>query len=262
MIKGGLIRSLREENEFSQEQMAEILDMSRPTYTAIEKGKKDLTLSQAEKLARAFGMSLDQLLSGSKTKEVKVVFEKKKSKAKTKGESLRVSVPTENAEKFREVLLYILEKVGNKPNVGMTVLYKLLYFIDFDYFEKFEEQLMGATYMRNHYGPTPVEFKKIVSDLVDKEELVEVKSKYFQKEQKKFIPRRSANLSVLNAQELKHIDQELARLSGLNANELTEFSHKDVPWLSAEEGQPLDYESVFYRSDDTSVREYDKNDQL
>lgn len=261
MIKGGLIRSLREKNEISQEQMAEILKVSRPTYAAIEKGDKDLTLSQAEKLASVFGMSLDQFIAGGKGKEVEVVLESKDGN-QDKEESLRISVPAKNVKKFREVLLYILEKVGNKPNVGMTVLYKLLYFIDFDYFEKFEEQLMGATYIRNHFGPTPVEFKKIVDGLIENEELVEVKSKYFQKEQKKYIPRRSANLSVLNAQELKHIDQELARLSDLNAHELTEFSHKDVPWLSAEEGQPLDYESVFYRSKETSVREYAEDDQL
>ena len=62
-------------------------------------------------------------------------------------------------KKFKEVLLYILEKVGSKPNVGMTVLYKLLYFIDFDYYEKFEEQLLGATYIKNHFT-NPVEFKK------------------------------------------------------------------------------------------------------
>ena len=61
----------------------------------------------------------------------------------------------------------------------MTVLYKLLYFIDFDYYEKFEEQLVGATYIKNHFGPTPVEFKKIVESMESKGELETVKSKYF-----------------------------------------------------------------------------------
>jgi len=32
----------------------------------------------------------------------------------------------------------------------MTVLYKILYFIDFDYYEKYEEQLMGALYIKNN----------------------------------------------------------------------------------------------------------------
>ena len=44
-------------------------------------------------------------------------------------EEMRVSVPIRNIPKFKEVFLYILNKVGAKPNVGKTVLFKLLYFI-------------------------------------------------------------------------------------------------------------------------------------
>lgn len=61
--------------------------------------------------------------------------------------------------------MYILKKVGAKPNVGQMVLYKLLYFIDFDYYELFETQLMGLQYIKNHYGPTPVAFAKLVKDM-------------------------------------------------------------------------------------------------
>ena len=44
---------------------------------------------------------------------------------------------------FREVVLYVLDKVGDLPETGETVLHKLLYFIDFDFYEKYEESLMG-----------------------------------------------------------------------------------------------------------------------
>jgi hypothetical protein len=54
----------------------------------------------------------------------------------------RISVPAENVEKFKQALLYITQKIGALPNVGQTVLYKILYFCDFDYYEKFEEQLI------------------------------------------------------------------------------------------------------------------------
>ena len=58
-----------------------------------------------------------------------------KSESKTSKEELRIDIPVENIEKFKQVFLYILKKVGAKPNVGQTVLYKLLYFIDFDYYD-------------------------------------------------------------------------------------------------------------------------------
>ena len=82
------------------------------------------------------------------------------------------------------MLLYILEKVGGKPNVGETVLHKLLYFIDFDYYEKFEENLIGATYIKNHHGPTSVELGTILKDMQKNGEIEAVKSKYFNHLQK------------------------------------------------------------------------------
>ena len=43
----------------------------------------------------------------------------------------------------------------------------------------------------------------------------------------------------------------------MNASEISNYSHKDVPWLAAEEGGIIDYESVFYRTDEYSVRNYE-----
>lgn len=185
-----------------------------------------------------------------------VKIEPEEKSERPEKERVRVSVPQKNLKKFKEVLLYILSKVGGKPNVGETVLYKLLYFIDFDYYEKFEEQLIGATYIKNRYGPIPVEFKKIVGQMESKGELETVKSKYFQHEQKKYLPHRSPDLSLLTAQEKEHIDEVLARLSDKNAKELSDYSHGDVPWLTRGFGEPLSYESVFYRDEKYSVRNY------
>lgn len=256
MIKSRFIYSLREEHGYSQEFLAKQLDVSRPTYVAFERGEKDLSVPQAQKLAAIYGMSLEDLVSEKKPVIEVKLEKKKKDTAGTEEMEIRISVPQKKIEKFKEVFLYILGKVGSKPNVGMTVLYKLFYFIDFDYYEKFEDQLIGATYIKNHFGPTPVEFKKIVKEMTTNGEVEEIKSKYFQREQTKFIPIRKANVSVLNGQELKHIDEVLDRLSDKNGAELSSYSHKDVPWIVAKEGKVLDYESVFYRTADTSVREY------
>ncbi|MFZ2969889.1 MAG: Panacea domain-containing protein, partial [Minisyncoccia bacterium] len=170
---------------------------------------------------------------------------------------MRISVPQENIEKFKEVLLYILEKVGARPNIGETAIYKLLYFIDFDYYEKFEEQLIGARYIKNHFGPTPIAFKKITEQMIEKGEIEKIKSKYFQHEQKKYLPRRTADLKILSAQEIQHIDEVLNRLAWKNAKELSEYSHSDTPWRIHKIGEEISYETVFYRDDDHSVRNYE-----
>lgn len=257
MIKHTFLLELRNNQGISQAFVAEKIGVSRASYIEIEKGVKELTLSQANTIAEIFNTTLAELISGERISDVKVsikdVFEKKEN------QEIRIDVPQKNLKKFKEVLLYVLEKVGSKSNVGMTVLYKLLYFIDFDYYEKFEEQLVGATYIKNHFGPTPVEFKKIVELMELKGELETVKSKYFLHEQTKYLPRREPDISVLNAKEIKHIDEVLSRLSDKSATELSEYSHKDVPWITAEDGRPLSYESVFYRTKDTSVREYESD---
>ena len=255
MIKHTFLLEMRNSQGISQAFVAEKIGVSRASYIEIEKGAKELTLSQANTIAEIFDITLSELISGDKISDIKVsIVDAPEKKEK---QEIRVDVPQKNLKKFKEVLLYVLEKVGSKSNVGMTVLYKLLYFIDFDYYEKFEEQLIGATYIKNHFGPTPVEFKKIVELMELKGELETVKSKYFLHEQTKYLPHREPDISVLSAMEIKHIDEVLSRLSDKSAIELSDYSHKDVPWITAEDGRPLSYESVFYRTKDTSVSEYE-----
>ena len=172
-------------------------------------------------------------------------------------EDMRVSVPQKNIEKFKEVFLYILDKVGGKANVGKTVIFKLLYFIDFDYYELFEEQLIGLEYIKNTYGPTPVDFDTMCNDMIERGEIEKVESNFFDKHQTKYLPHREPNLQVLNARELQHIETVLAKYSGWSASRLSDFSHRDVPWIGAKEKEPISYESVFYRTSETSVRNYD-----
>ena len=170
---------------------------------------------------------------------------------------VRINIPQKNLKKFKEVFLYVLSEIGSKPNVGESVINKLFYFIDFDYYEKFEEQLIGATYIKNHFGPTPCELKKVVEEMKSKGEVEEVKSKHFEFQQKKYFPLRKPDLSVLTAREIAHIDDVLNRLSDKNAREICDYSHDDVPYKVHKEGEKIDYESVFYRDEKYSVRSYD-----
>ena len=166
-------------------------------------------------------------------REPKIIIKKIERKEKPKYQ-VRINVPQKNIKKFKEVLLYILNKVGSKPNIGETVLYKILYFIDFDFYEKYEEQLIGATYIKNNYGPTPVEFRKIVEKMIDDGEIIKVQSTYFEYPQTKYLPVRKADLAKLKANEIELIDNILHRLSDMNASQISEYSHNDVPWLTTE----------------------------
>jgi len=96
--------------------------------------------------------------------------------------------------------------------------------------------------------------------MIEDKEIVQIKNKYFEYDQIKYLPMRKPDLSVLKANEIELIDNVLDRLSDMNANMINEYSHKDVPFLTAEDGEVIEYESVFYRAKPYSVREYDYND--
>jgi transcriptional regulator with XRE-family HTH domain len=254
---GKRIKALREALRISQEELAKKLEIDRASLSLIENDKRALKANELILLAKAMNISIDELLNIHSSTEV--ILEQAQE-LKEKSLDLRISVPQKNLQKFKEVLIYILGKIGAKPNVGETVLYKLLYFIDFNYYEKYEEQIIGATYIKNHHGPTPIEFQAIVNEMIESKEIEVVKSKYFQHLQKKYLPHRESDLSVFNANEIKLIDDVLQKLSSMNASTISEYSHQDVPWMITPDRQKIDYESVFYRTPAYSVREYSDNE--
>lgn len=248
---GERIRQLREAKGWQQDELAQKIDLSREVLSGIENGRRQIKAEELGRFADVLGVSSDQLLGRialDKINLAKLYPQEKTVKA------MRVNVPAKNLQKFKEVLLYVLSKIGAKSNVGETVLYKLLYFIDFDFYEKYEEQLMGATYKKNTYGPTPVEFMSIINDMIANQEIEKVKSSFYQKEQKKYLPLRAACLDLLSAKELTLIDEVLNRLGDKNASQISEYSHGDIPWKVTEDMGIIDYETVFYRTQEYSVR--------
>ena len=169
----------------------------------------------------------------------------------------RDSKPQENIKKFKEVLLYVLESIGARPNIGESVICKLMYFIDFDFYEIYEEQIMGLKYLKNHHGPTPKDFPKILKTMEEDKDLVPAVKKYFQFEQKKYLPLRKADLTNFSAREKELIDMEIERFKDVNASKTESDSHRDVPWIGTEDMKIIDYEAVFSRTEEFSRRQYD-----
>lgn len=237
------IQNKRKLSGLSQTEVAVSLGISRPTYIKLEGGETKPTEQQKAILASLFDVSEETFNKNSKALRV------------ADGTIHVQEIPKENVAKFKQVLLYIIGKVGSRPNIGQTAIYKLLYFIDFDYYEKYQKYLIGATYLKNTHGPSPVSFAKITRELTTAGKLVEVNSNFFNYDQRKYLITKDTDVSELSAQELKHIDQELERLASKTAKELSDLSHIDTPWRVAPKMGVLNYRHVFYRPDETSVTE-------
>jgi len=55
------IKDLREDADFTQKQVAEMLHMHKTTYTRYESGEREVPLNIAILLAKQYGVSLDYL---------------------------------------------------------------------------------------------------------------------------------------------------------------------------------------------------------
>ena len=246
------IKKLREDANLSQQDVADAIGVVRATYAGLETGRRDPNLTEIVKLAELYRVTAQQLIQGAADV---VHIEPALATATTDDqEVVPRQVPREQVDKFKSVLLYLLEKVGAKPNVGETVIYKLLYFIDFDYYEKYGHPLIGASYIKNHYGPTPISFKKIVEEMQAQNQIDIVSGDFFKYKQKKYMPRVTPDLSLLTAQELEHINDVIQQLGDKTATELSHRSHQDTPWIATELGKPISYQLAMYRTPITSVR--------
>lgn len=250
---GQRITQLRKTKGLSQEDLAKSIKISRPSLAQIELGNRGVNILELQKFSSLLEFSLDDFMSKDFT--VNLEIEDKEENIVRK-ENERISVPKLEVNKFKNVLLYILERCAGKPNVGETVLNKLLYFCDFNYYELHEEHLTGATYRKLPYGPVPQHLDSIINQMIDNGQLQRIKTPYFDKTQTRYIPLINSDLKLLNGAEKEVIDKVIEQYSDWSAAAINNYSHKDMPWLASKEGEEINYELAFYREAPFSVRNY------
>ena len=252
---GQRIIQLRTRKGLSQSDLAKSISISRPSLTQIELGNRSVSLNELQKLSHALSFSLDEFMA----KDFELTQNIESAEEKQTEAVERISVPTLNINKFKNVLLYILERCAGKPNVGETVLYKLLYFSDFNYYELYEEHLTGAKYKKLPYGPVPQKLDSIISQMIDANQVQRIKTEYKGFAQKRYLPLQKADLTELKASEKDVIDKVIEQMSDWSAMAISDYSHKDLPWEVTEDGKEISYNLAFYREMPYSVRIYDED---
>ena len=250
---GSRITELRKRKGLSQEELAGRIKISRSSLVQIELGNRSVDVLELQQLSMVLGFSLDEFMSAEFSAS-ETLDASPDSKSKKNVE--RISVPTLQVKKFKNILLYILENCAGKPNVGETVLYKLLYFSDFNYYELYEEHLTGAKYRKLPFGPVPQKLDSIIEQMMKAGTIQRIKTEYFDKIQTRYIPLVKADLTEMKASEKEVIDKVIEQFSDWSATSISNYSHKDMPWLASKEGEEINYELAFYREAPYSVRNY------
>lgn len=231
---GEKIKSLREEKDVSQEQLSKAIGLSRVAVSEVERGNRGVDSVELVKIASFFNVSIDAILSDDK---------------------LGKFFGTENNFKFepnklKNVILYILEKCGGKPNLGETVLYKLLYFIDFDNFEITGKPMTGLNYVNRQFGPVPAtkEYCTVIEKMQSADDLKIFSQEYYGLVQKRYVALTNYEEDSLSLKEIKIIDSVINRLSDMSARKIEDYVHEDAPWKLTKEKQTIPYCLAFDRT--------------
>lgn len=251
---GEVIKKLRSQKNISQDQLAQVLAIPRSSVSQIENGGRELSFVEFQKILTLFEVSFEEFVANTEpTKKI----------ASQKNKSINKGIKFDS-EKFKQLLLYILQKCGSRPNVGETVLYKLLYFCDFDYFEIFEKPLTGMKYKKMQFGPIPDQtlFNPVINEMRQSGMLEKVTRPYAKDTiQTRYLNFAEADLAVFGTdidKMIKVVDSAIERLSGMSARQIEDHSHRDYPWQVHEFDEEIDYSTVFFRSGEFANRDYDK----
>lgn len=251
---GEIIRSFRKQKNISQDQLAQVLNIPRTSISQIENGGRELSFIELQKILSLFKISFEEFTTHGLIVQEKAFENKKRINGKIKFD----------ADKFQQLLLYILEKCGGKPNVGETVLYKLLYFCDFDFFELYERALTGMKYKKMQFGPIPDQtlFNTVILDMRNNGVIEKISRSYVNDTiQTRYLNFTVADLSVFGKdvdKMIKVADSVIERLSGMSARQIEDHSHGDYPWQAHQDNEEIDYSSVFFRSGEFANRDYNQ----
>lgn len=153
--------------------------------------------------------------------------------------------------KFLQVFSYLLYELKDTPHAGDDSLKNFLYLVDFDFYEKREEQLMALTYRKTAAGPDPLEFEDFIEEM---EDLGMIKNGADNRKILIYNSLAKDCLRNLPEEEMEVIDGVLLKGLPMSPEELREYCLHDIPYLSSDENSIIEYESVFYRMEEYSLR--------
>lgn len=209
--------------KLSQEEAAQAISMTRPIYRQLETGERQPTLKELKAISELFGQRIEVLIGQN---------------------SIDPDLPDNrpmndvDSPKYKNLILYLAQKIGAQPNVGETVFYKLLYFTETLSLARNNKVIVGEKFYKMQYGPVPASFKPITEEMISANELDKVQGKYFTYMQTKYLPRIVS--TGLADNEVEIVNEIVERLGSKTATELSDLSHKDAPWIETADGDVID----------------------
>lgn len=160
---------------------------------------------------------------------------------------------TINQKKYENAILYLCQKLDGEVR-GKKKLAKLLYFADFDFYEKNQRSITGDVYRALPMGPFPTALDTITDAMTKSKVMivdqVEEREGYNPTEMYRSLGK--SDLSVFDKGETEMLDRVAVKYGHLNGKQLEELSHAEAPYIGTELRKEIPYELAFYRGTDFS----------
>lgn len=220
------IKGFRNDRGFSQEQVARAIGVSRPTYTAIESGKQELSLEEAKKLANLFGIGVDELLSGT--------------------------IP--NIPKYKHMILtYLRMNISKDGKIPKTKLAKLLYLADFAWFYNNLESMSGMQYRKIAYGPVPDTFFRALDEL-EEDGKITIERKNDDGKEMFLISESESNknekIQTVSIPEKALMKKIAEKWKDKKTQEIVNFTHNQLPYFLCRDNELIPYELITQEDSD------------
>jgi uncharacterized phage-associated protein len=147
--------------------------------------------------------------------------------------------------KLSELIVYL----GQHPrvsNLGLTKLWKLIFFIDARALRDFGEPVTGSEFIKYEHGPVPSRGDKFLKKLVRSGEVISTQRNVGGRILNEVKAARAADLSVFSSDERGLVDAVCTELGSRTANALSILSHKEPSWHYATMQGALSPELIAY----------------
>lgn len=159
-------------------------------------------------------------------------------------------------KKYKNIILFFANRIKN-GTLGKLKTMKLLYFLDFDFFEKYGKSVSGDEYLRFEYGPVPRMAEKIIKEMSGKEIKINNKKIGFGYSDQKLIePLEYFGINLFSKEELIIMEETADKWEKFSGAEMKNASHGEAPWIATKPNDVIDYNLVYYRN---KYGEMDKN---
>ena len=153
-----------------------------------------------------------------------------------------------NEKKYKNAVLFFAKKVQN-GTLGKLKMMKLLYFLDFDFFEKYGKSVTGDSYFRFEHGPVPQNAEKILKVMNGKDiKITKHKVADGYNDQQRIEALKDFNMNVFSKEELMMLEEIADKWEKFSGSEMKMATHGEAPWIATKPNDVIDYNLAYYRN--------------